>query len=403
MPEELVDVAAYPLSRGGCPFDPPPALGRLRERGPVTRMRLPDGSTPWLVTGYEQLRAVLADRRFSADSGKPGYPPTAGSPAEEPEPGMFGAMDDPKHAELRRMVTRDFMVKRVEAARPRIQEIVDDRIDEMLRLGGPVDLVKTFALPIPSLVICEMLGVPYADHAFFEERSARMLSLSHARADQQAAEFELHEYLGELVAAKDREPADDLLSHLVVDRVRTGQLTSAECVTIAVLLLVAGHETTANMIALGTLALLRHPEQLAVPREADDPKLIANTVEELLRYLTIVHSGLSRVAVEDAEIGGRQIKAGEGLILAIDVANRDTTAFPDPARLDFHRKARHHVAFGYGVHQCLGQPLARVELQVAYPTLLRRIPGLRLACELDEIPFRTDMGIYGVHSLPVTW
>ncbi|WP_411146802.1 cytochrome P450 [Streptomyces sp. x-80] len=403
MSEAFVDVARYPMSRGGCPFDPPPTVDRPREQGAVIRMRLPDGSTPWLVTGYPELRAVLSDSRFSADPSKPGYPPTAGNPTGEPEPGMFGTMDDPEHARLRRMLTRDFVVKRAEAARPAIQQIVDEKIDEMLRLGGPVDLVEAFALPVPSLVICELLGVPYADHAFFEDRSAKVLSLSPDQTEKEAAELELRDYLGTLLAAKGLNPADDLLSRLAVDRVRTGDLTDEEATTFAVLLLVAGHETTANMIALGILALLRHPDQLALLRDSDDPKLIANAVEELLRYLSVVHSGLSRVAVEDVEIGGQVIKAGEGVILAVDGANRDSTAFPDPARLDLRRTARHHAAFGYGIHQCLGQQLARVELTIAYPTLLRRIPGLRLATALEEIPFRTDMGVYGVHQLPVTW
>ena len=171
----------------------------------------------------------------------------------------------------------------------------------------------------------------------------------------------------------------------------------------ASLVLIAGHETTANMIALGTSALLEHPEQLAELRDTDDLKLVANAVEELLRYLTIVHYGQRRVALEDVEVAGRLVRAGEGVVLAIDAGNRDETAFPDPDRLDIHRQARHHVAFGYGVHQCLGQPLARMELQVVYSTLYRRIPTLALAIPFEDVPFKHDMVVYGVHSLPVTW
>jgi cytochrome P450 len=170
-----------------------------------------------------------------------------------------------------------------------------------------------------------------------------------------------------------------------------------------VLLLIAGHETTANMIALGTLALLEHPEQLAALRDAGNPQLVAAAVEELLRYLTIVHFGLRRVALADIEIGDRIIRAGDGVILATVAGNRDEQVFADPDRLDIHRDARRHVAFGFGVHQCLGQPLARVELQVAYGTLYRRIPSLRLAVDREQVPFKDDGLVYGVYELPVTW
>jgi cytochrome P450 len=170
-----------------------------------------------------------------------------------------------------------------------------------------------------------------------------------------------------------------------------------------VLMLFAGHETTANMIALGTLTLLQHPGQLAALRETDDPNLIAGAVEEMLRYLTVTHGGLRRVALADIKIAGQVIRAGEGVIVVNETANRDSAVFPDPDRLDVRRDARRHVTFGHGVHQCVGQALARMELQVVYPTLLRRIPTLRLATELEQIPFKHDGFIYGVYELPVTW
>jgi cytochrome P450 len=213
----------------------------------------------------------------------------------------------------------------------------------------------------------------------------------------------LRDYLRTLVERKNGDPSDDLLSRLIVEQLRTGQMDIEDIVSMGLLLLIAGHETTANMIALGTVALLENPDQLAELRDTDDPKLVANAVEELLRYLTIVHNGRRRVALEDIEIGGEVIRAGEGVVIATEVANRDEAAFPDPDTLDIHRAARHHVAFGYGVHQCLGQPLARVELQVVYSTLYRRIPSLALAVPVDELPFKHDMAIYGVHALPVTW
>jgi cytochrome P450 len=195
-----------------------------------------------------------------------------------------------------------------------------------------------------------------------------------------------------------------VLSQLATEHVKTGALTQREAASMGVLLLVAGHETTANMIALGTLTLLEHPDQLAALRDADDPKLVAAAVEELLRYLTIVHAGLRRIALADIEIGGQTIRAGDGVIMALDAGNRDEQAFAeDPNRLDIGRDANPHVAFGFGVHQCLGQPLARLELQVVYGTLYRRIPSLRLAADLEQVPFKDDGAIYGVYELPVTW
>lgn len=393
---------SFPMARaGGCPFDPPP---ELLEREPVSRVRIWNGETPWLVTGYDEQRAVLADQRFSADTTKVGYPHASSSIAARRRTfRAFISMDDPEHDRHRRMLTRNFMVKRVEAMRPRVQEIVDGLIDEMLAGPQPADLVSAFALPVPSLVICELLGVPYADHDFFQKCSRTIISRESPPEEAIAANESLREYLLELIAAKQKAPTDDLIGRLVSGQVAAGELTAHEAADMSVLMLIAGHETTANMIALGTLALLEHPDQLAELRETQDKALVANAVEELLRYLNIVHSGRRRVAVADAEVGGHLVRAGEGIILANDAGNRDDSAFPDPDVLDIHRKARHHVAFGYGVHQCLGQPLARMELQVVYSTLYKRIPTLRLAIPLEDVQFKHEMAVYGVHSLPVAW
>lgn len=311
-------------------------------------------------------------------------------------------MDDPEHARLRRMVTAPFAIKRVEALRPAVQKIVDDLIDDMLAGPNPADLVEAFALPVPSLVICALLGVPYTDHDLFQGHSRNLISRS-VPPEQRGASFQaLHDYLDQLLERKLAEPADDLLSQLVA-RVRAGELKRSDAAGIGVLLLVAGHETTANMIALGTLALLEHPGQLALLRDSDDPKLVAGAVEELLRYLNITHTGRRRVALDDIEIAGVTIRAGDGLIMANDIGNRDPGVFPDPGRLDVTRDARRHVAFGFGVHQCLGQPLARLELQVVYSTLYRRVPTLRRATALESIPFKHDGAVYGVYELPVSW
>jgi cytochrome P450 len=395
----------FPMVRAaGCPFDPPP---QVRDVGPVGRVRIWSGETPWLITRFDEQRAVLADQRFSADATKEGYPHQAAATAERVKSPngfrTFVVMDDPEHDQHRKMLTRNFMIKRVEGMRPRVRQIVDELIDDMLAGPRPVDLVSAFALPVPSLVICELLGVPYADHDFFQACSKKMISRDTPSDVAMAATDELRSYLRDLVVEKQKTPTDDLIGRLIAEKLPTGELTVAQIADMGLLMLVAGHETTANMIGLGTLALLRHPEQLAELRDTGDPKLVENAVEELLRYLSIAHSGRRRVATEDIEVGGQVIRAGEGVILATETANRDDTAFPDPDRLDLHRPARHHLAFGYGVHQCLGQPLARMELQVVYGTLYRRIPTLRLAIPLEDVRFKHEMIVYGVHSLPVTW
>jgi cytochrome P450 len=386
-----------------CPFDPPPALHTLQDQAPISRVRLWDGSTPWLVTRYDDVRALLADPRISSDSDLPHYPHL--SPAQKErrrQSRTFINMDDPEHARLRRMVTATFSIRQVEALRPAIQKIVDGLIDAMLARPRPVDLVQAFALPVPSLVICELLGVPYADHDFFQANSKILIKRTSTVEQARVATRQLLDYLDRQLGVKLAHPADDVLTTLA-QHIRAGELSRREAADVGMLLLTAGHETTANMIALGTLALLQHPDQLDRLRESDDPKTVASAVEELLRYLTIVHSGRRRVALADIEVDGVTIRAGEGVVLSNDVANRDPAAFPAPDRLDIDRNPRHHVAFGFGVHQCLGQPLARVELQVVYRTLYRRIPALRLAVDLDEIPFKHDGNVYGVYELPVTW
>ncbi|MET9148112.1 cytochrome P450 [Streptomyces sp. NPDC004042] len=394
-----------PMPRAsGCPFDPPPALRDLQAGRPVSRVRIWDGSSPWLITRHEDVRALLGDPRISADPSLPGYPHrTAGLKVRDQTRRTFITMDDPEHARLRRMVTAPFAIRKVEALRPSIQQIVDDLIDALLAGPKPVDLVESFALPLPSLVICELLGVPYEKHDFFQRNTRVIVRRTSTAEELLAASEALTDYLDELLTVKLADPGDDLLSQLAVQRVATGEMTQRQAAETGVLLLGAGHETTANMIALGTLALLRNPDQLALLRDTDDPRTVAGAVEELLRYLTITHSGRRRVAVADIEIDGQVIRAGDGVVFANEIANRDPEAFPEPDRLDLTRDARRHVAFGYGVHQCLGQPLARVELQVVYSTLYSRIPTLELATDMDRLEFKHDGLVYGVYELPVTW
>jgi cytochrome P450 len=312
-------------------------------------------------------------------------------------------MDDPEHARLRRMLTKDFTVKRVEAMRPQIQGMVDGFLEEMIAKGQPADLVRDYALPVPSLVISLLLGVPYADHEFFQQQTSVMMSLTASQEKKRVANRALFGYLLDLVGRKEREPGEDLISRLVREHVATGELSREAAAMNGYILLNAGHETSANMIALGTLALLQHPEEAARIRDTDDPVLVASAVEELLRHLTIVHSLVARVAAEDVTIGGQLVRAGEGLLMNLPAGNRDAAFLADADAFDIDRNVRGHLAFGYGVHQCLGQTLARAELQIALPALLRRLPGLRLAVPLEELRFRHDMSIYGVHELPVAW
>jgi len=269
----------------------------------------------------------------------------------------------------------------------------------MEQAGPPADLVADFALPIPSLVICELLGVPYADRASFQARTSRLLDISLPMDERLELGRESRGYMADLVARAQALRGDDMLGMLV--REHGDDLSTDELIGIAGLLLVAGHETTSNMLGLGTLALLRRPQQLALVR--DDPAAVGPAVEELLRWLGIVHSGIPRVTMQDVELGGVAIPADSLVILSLTGANRDPRFLADGDRLDVGRDAAGHVAFGHGVHHCLGAPLARMEMRIAFPALLRRFPGLALAVPYEEIGFREFAFVYGLHALPVTW
>jgi cytochrome P450 len=394
-----------PMARG-CPFDPPAEYKRLRDEEPVTRIAFPTGGYGWLLSRYEDVRAVLADPRSSSKRNLGSNPIRELPPGAEEllkiRPGQFIATDPPEHTRYRRLLTGQFTVRRMNALVPRIEQIVADHLEAMGAMAGPVDLVQVFALPVPSLVICELLGVPYADRAQFQRRSRLLLSMTTDGPTLVRVRNEMIQYMLDLVRAKRLHPGDDLLSGLIArEDDPEGALSDEELVSIGNLLLVAGHETTANMLALGTLALLEHPAQLAALRA--DPSLIDQAVEELLRYLTIVQFGLMRTATEDFEVGGQCIRAGAPIVASLAAANRDPQQFPEPDVLDLTRAYSPHLAFGHGVHQCLGQQLARVEMKVGFRALLERFPSLRLAVPLEQIHMRDDTFIYGVHELPVTW
>lgn len=398
------DDLQFPLPRSAdAPLDPPPLYARLRAEQPVCPVRMASGKPAWLVTRFDDVRNVLAEPRFSSDRSKPGYPDYTLA-SDELGKRWLTRMDPPEHTELRRTVSPEFSVKRMEALRPAVQRVVDDLIDAMEAAGPPVDLVDAFCLQVPSIVICEQLGVPYEDHRLFHDTVALAFQSTHTPEQAEAAakaNQRFVNYIDDLITRKEREPADDLLSRLAVEYVRPGALSHAELVDLTRILVVAGFDTTGNTIALGTVLLLRHPEQLGALRH--DQALLTGAIDEILRYTTITHSGRRRAAVCDLAIGDHVVRAGEGVIAAQDAANRDPAAFPEPDTFDIYRKARHHVTFGYGPHACLGAPLARLELQVVFGTLLRRLPGLRLAAAFESLRFKHDSQIYGLYELPVAW
>jgi cytochrome P450 len=405
MASGTADLPTFPAKRTD-PFGIPQEYAALREERPVTRVRLEDGgSEVWLVTGYRQAREVLGSRRFSSDADRPGFPQAARLRQLQERGETFNRtlirMDPPVHTRYRRMMSPEFVIQRIEAMRPQIQEIADGLLDGLARRTPPADIVQGFALPLPSLVICEVLGVPASERPRFETMSRRLVtqpsSNSPDRFVQVARDFRL--YMEDLVARKNAEPGDDLLSRMI-EWEKVGDLTHEEVVDMGRLLLLAGHVTTANMIGLGVVLLLEHPGALAELRA--DPALAANAVEEVLRHQTLLQGGLRRVAVEDTEVGGQLIRAGEGVIVLIAAANRDA-ALGSGDEFDIHRGVRHHLAFGYGFHQCLGQLLARVELQVALVSVAQRFPNLALAVPLERVAVREDGFLHGVRELPVTW
>jgi cytochrome P450 len=377
------------------PYDPPDGLAELREQRPLSRLSYPDGHEGWLATSHALVRAVLADPRFSVRPELQHLPVPGAPGSDRPSPpGLFSGMDAPEHTRYRRLLTGQFTVRRMRRLTEEIEGITADHLDAMEKHGGPVDLVEALAQPIPAQVFCELLGVPHADRSRLQGPVLDLFRLA-SPEEQGAAYAVVHEFIRELVAAKRTEPTDDLLSGLTVS-----DLTDEELVNIGFVLLGAGLDTTANMLALGAFALLSHPRQLAALRA--DPGIAGHAIEELLRYLSIIPFTV-RTALEDVELHGERIAAGETVTVSVPAANRDPAQFADPDTLDLLRPAGGHVAFGHGIHQCLGQQLARVELTVVLPALVTRFPGLRLAVPAEDIPLRTDMLIHGVHELPVTW
>jgi cytochrome P450 len=388
------------LMRDG--VDPAASLGEIRESAAVQETFTAFGTPAYLVTRYADIRSALADherfsnRRTNTFGGL--SVEQSGVDAHDP-PGALLATDPPQHHRLRRMLAPMFTMRQMNRLESRIVEIVDEHLDAMERAGAPADLVSSFALPIPSLVICELLGVPYADRDGFQRRSLRQLDMALAPLERQAVADESRSYMRSLVERARRAPGDDLIGTLV--REHGDEVSDEELAGIGALLLVAGHETTSNMLALGTVALLQHPAQLAAVR--DDPAAVGPAVEELLRFASVVQTAIPRITTTDVEIGGVVIPGGSLVLLSLPSANHDPRFIDAPDSLDIRRGSAGHLAFGHGVHHCLGAPLARMEMRIAFPALLRRFPGLKLAGELSEIHFKPTSLVYGAHSLPVVW
>jgi len=385
-------------------FNPTPELRKIRETDGVRTVTNAFGMTVFLVTRHEDIKDVLSDHQRFSNTRPPGFvvPGAPNVPVDEQAGARAGnllGLDPPEHQRLRRMLTAEFTIRRMKRLEPRIVEIVDAQLDAMEKAGPPADLVASFALPIPSLVICELLGVPYDDRDDFQRRSARQLDLSIPMAERLKLVRRGREYMSTLVERARQQPGEDILGMLV--REHGTELTDDELIGVAGLLLLAGHETTSNMLGLGTLALLRHPDQLAAVR--DDPGAIGPAVEEMLRWLSIVHSAIPRITTTDVEVAGVPIPAGQLVFVSLPSGNRDPDFIDSPEVLDIRRGAPGHLAFGHGVHHCLGAPLARMEMRIAFPALLRRFPTLELAEDFEDVAFRSFHFIYGLRSLEVTW
>ena len=377
------------------PINPAPELARIRSEQPVFGVRrpLPTGGslTMWLITKYADARELLSSRDTSNSLGR--------SESAAAQPGFLVSLDPPDHTRIRRMLTGQFSMRRLTAMRPYIEQITTKLLDQMEAGGPPVDLMQAFALPLPSLVICELLGVPFEDQADFQRRSDTMLDVSVTSKQQAQNTLEMNAYMQSLVNRHRQNPGDDILGMLIRDH--ADELTDEELVGIGNILLVAGHETTANTIGLGTLLLLQHPDQFALI--CDNPEMITSAVEEILRYLTIVDTGTPRIILKDMIIGDQLIQAGDVAMVSLPSANRDVDFMADPDVFDVTRQPQAHLTFGHGIHQCLGQQLARLELSVALPALLQRFPTLSLAASVTELTFRGDGPVNGVRELPVTW
>jgi cytochrome P450 len=375
--------------------DPYSVHARLRAQQPVARVIMPGGLPAWLVTGYAEARAALTDPRLHKLPR--GWRPEPHSMLAAIELHMLNS-DPPDHERLRKLVNKAFTARRVEQLRPRISAITTELLDDM-STRQEVDLLASLAFPLPITVICELLGVPVADRDEFRAWSATIVSSTVSPDVFQAHGTAMTGYFRKMLAARRREPADDLLSALVAARDEEDRLTEDELLSMAFLLLVAGHETTVNLIGSGMLALLLNPGEMA--RLRADRSLLGSAVEELLRYVNPVNNATLRFAGEPLEIGGQQVSPDEVVLVSLSGANRDPSRYADPDRLDLSRDSAGHLAFGHGIHYCLGAPLARLEAEIAFGGLLERFGSMTLAVPADSLRWRPSTLIHGLETLPV--
>lgn len=385
------------------PLDPPAELRSARAEQPVMPVTLWNGSRAWVVTRQQDIRQVLSDdERFSGRFGQDGFPTvTEARVAVDRGERAFVGMDNPEHDRFRRMFTREFSVRRMLALEPEIRTIANRLIDELEQAGAPQDLVPMLAVRFPSLVMSLLFGSPYEDHRFIIECAVARHGLTQTPGEADRKARELADYCRRLIEARMLEPRDDMVSRVIAEQVRPGHLSVDEFAEIGAMILRAGHDTTTNMIAMGALYLIRDPALAARLRET--PSDIRRAVEEFLRFTSPVQFSPRRVARVDVEVGGVMIRKGDGLFLSLASANRDESVFVDSDSIDIDRDNGAQLAFGYGIHQCLGQVLARIELQVMFEVLLARLPRLELAVSMESLRFKHDMQIYGVHNLPVRW
>jgi cytochrome P450 len=388
-----------------CPVRPPDAYFGFQADGTPHKVKLWDGNEVWIFTRYDDVRAILADTRFSVMPTRPKFPTVtkARQLLVEAET-TFIRLDPPEHRYYRRMLTKEFMVAHIETLRPLIRQQINDLIDKMLAKGPPLDFIEELCFPLPSLIISHMMGVPYEQHEFFQEQARYKVSLGSIdpRLPLEAAK-KLRAYLGDLIRQKEAmaDSGEDMISRLIVEQIRPGHLSHDAAAHMMDLILTAGHETTANQIALGMFSFLTNPEQ---KRKLEaDPDLVNAAVEEMLRLHSIVQYNGSRVALEDIEVRGHIIRKGEGVIALINAANRDPAVFECPHDFNIERPRQLHMAFSFGIHQCLGQPLARIELQEVFRTIFQRMPNISLAIPEHDIAFNEENSVVGIQKFPIRW
>jgi pentalenic acid synthase len=390
----------FPFRRE-CPYDPPSLLRQWHDGASVSQIDRWDGGPVWIATGHDECRTIFRDpRTFSSDPGQPGFPTLSAADQASKGARLLSMLDPPDHDRLRRAVQGEFTVRRINEQRAHTLVIVDELLDAMAATGPPVDLVEAFAQQVPARFTCRLLGVPITDAPFFNDCLGTRFDASAAQTSVYSSDERLAAYFDDVVASRRRGPRDDLSGRLVADHVLTGNLTEREAASLLHVLLIGGFDTTRNMIAMSTVLFADHADALVHLRA--DPSLWPAAIEELLRYLSVAQYE-RRAVMADAVVGGAQLRTGDGVLTILHVANRDPAAFADPDRFDITRSDNNHLAFGSGIHQCLGQPVARMLLQVALPKLHERLPGLGLAVPREQVEYLEGRTIWGPRKLPVTW